>query len=405
MGTRLGTFLAALTLLAGASLAPAMAAPAPSPPIDPADVNTLELSSQPSDPQGAIQRAREKIAAGDLQGAIQDLGQYVAAHPSEVGPARFLGDLYYRAGKLGQAESIYSELLMRHPYDRETHNRLGALYSTEDRINDAIAQFNQGLTNQDSIGDLVLLHMRKGDIKQYVDEVRETATQNPRDSDSQANAGEVYYALHDEQQSLQYYMRALQNDSTSLPALNGIGLIYLDLHNNGEAEKDFDACMKVDPKDYACENNLASIYLHTNEDTKAEDAISNAFHWEPERPEALINFGYLSDVRGDWKKAVAYYVQATTVGPYVPESYINLAIDYEQNHMFPLAEASLIKGIAAVPHDGRLHYLLAVAYVAEHKTQLALAQLQLAEQDYDPDVVRIAQEESARISKTIELGQ
>ncbi|MBV8489265.1 MAG: tetratricopeptide repeat protein [Candidatus Eremiobacteraeota bacterium] len=400
MGKRLGTFLATLAWIACASLAPAAAA---SPPIDPKDVNTLELSSSPSDPQGAIQQAREKIAAGDLRGAIDELATYVGGHPLEVAPARFLGDLYYRAGQFGQAESIYSELVMRHPNDRETHNRLGVLYATQDRINDAIAQFDQAMDVNDSVSDLVEMHVRKGDIEQYVDRIRHAAAQSPADSEAQAEAGEVFSMLHDEQQAMQYYMRALQDDSNSVAALNGLGLIYLDLHNVNEAEKDFSACMKVDPQDYACENNLASAYLHTGEDAKAEAAIANAFHWQPERPEALVNYGYLADLRGDWKKAVAYYVQATVVGPYLPESYVDLGIDYEQNHMFQLAESALLKGIAAAPHDGRLHYLLAVAYVAQHKTSLALDQLQLAERDYDPDVVRIAQEETARISKIITL--
>jgi Flp pilus assembly protein TadD len=401
MGTRLGTFLATLALFGGACFAPAAA----SPPIDPVDVNTLELSSSPSDPQGAIQHAREKIATGDLKGAIDLLSSYVGAHPSEVAPARFLGDLYYRDGQLGQAESIYSELVFRHPNDRETHNRLGVVYATEDRVNDAISQFNQALAVGDSVSDLVDLHMRKGDIKQYVDEVRREAEASPGDTELQAQAGEVFSTLHDDQQSMQYYMRALQDDQHSAAALNGLGLIYLDLHNTKEATKDFLACMVADPQNYACENNLASVYLHDGDDAKAEAAITKAFGWEPERPEALVNFGYLADLRGDWKKAVGYYVQATVVGPYLPESYVDLGIDYEQNHLFTLAESALLKGLAAAPHDGRLHYLLAVAYVAEHKTDLALSQLQLAEQDYDPDVVRIAQEETARISKVIALPQ
>jgi hypothetical protein len=52
-----------------------------------------------SDPAGAIQTARQKIAAGDLQGAIESLETYVVSHPNEISPMRFLGDLYYRAGK------------------------------------------------------------------------------------------------------------------------------------------------------------------------------------------------------------------------------------------------------------------------------------------------------------------
>ncbi|HVA33343.1 MAG TPA: tetratricopeptide repeat protein, partial [Candidatus Baltobacteraceae bacterium] len=94
-----------------------------------------------SDPEGAIREARQRIAAGDLDGAVGKLAVYVVAHPGEVGPARFLGDLYYRQGQLGKAEEVYRQLLRLNPKDKETHNRLGVVYATENRVDDAIFQF------------------------------------------------------------------------------------------------------------------------------------------------------------------------------------------------------------------------------------------------------------------------
>ena len=49
------------------------------------------------------------------------------------------------------------------------------------------------------------------------------------------------------------------------------------------------------------------------------------------------------------------------VGPYLPESYVDLGIDYEHNKLYPLAQAALLKGVAAAPYDGRIRYLLARA--------------------------------------------
>jgi Flp pilus assembly protein TadD len=119
---------------------------------------------------------------------------------------------------------------------------------------------------------------------------------------------------------------------------------------------------------------------------------------EPERPEAIVNFGYLKDLRGDWKAAVADYVQAIAVDPYVPESYVNLGIDYEHNGLYSLAQSALIKGVAAAPYDGRVRYLLARAYAAQGQKALALAQLKAAEASLDPDVAEIAKEETARLN-------
>jgi len=79
---------------------------------------------------------------------------------------------------------------------------------------------------------------------------------------------------------------------------------------------------------------------------------------------------------------------------------VNLGIDYEHNGLYPLAQAALIKGVAAAPYDGRVRYLLARAYAAQGQKALALAQLKAAETSLDPDVAAIAKEESARLTQS-----
>ncbi len=396
--------IALLGLLLGAfACGPARALPPP--PVD-SDVNNFEANPGfGSDPAGAIAAARERIATGDLDGAIKHLAIYVAAHPREIAPARFLGDLYYRDGQFGKAESVYEVLLFQNPADKETHNRLGVVYATEDRINEAIEQFNRALPGTDSVNDLVAAHVRKGDLPAYLKQMETLGAQQPTDAVIQAEVGQVYTALHEPSEAMAYYMRALDDDAQSLTALNGLGLSYLDLHNPSEAAKDFSACLRLDPTNYTCQNNLGAAYLQSGKDDLAKAALTKAYAEAPERPEALVNFGYLADLHGDWKKAVTYYVRATAVGPYLPEAYVDLGIDYEHNNLYALAESALLKGVAAAPHDGRIHYLLAVAYVAEGKTSLALDQLAVAKESLDPDVARIAQQESARLSQPMTSPQ
>lgn len=350
-----------------------------------------------SDPQGAIRAARERIAAGDLAGAVKGLEVYVISHPGEVGPERFLGDLYYRQGRFDKAEEIYVRILAHNPGDRETHNRLGVVYATQNRVDDAIDQFNKALPGTDSVSDLVAMHLRKGDLPQYRQQMERLAQNEPTNPDIQSEMGQVMAALHKPADALGYFMRALDSDPESLTALNGLGLAYFDLQNFTEAEKDFRACMRIDVTNYTCTNNLGAAYLQAGDDDVAKPYLIRAHSLEPERPEALVNFGFLADRRGDWKRAVDFYVQATVVGPYLPEAYIDLGLDYEHNNLYQLAEAALLKGIAAAPDDGRIRYLLAVAYNSQGQKSLALDQLRIAEQSLDPDVARIASEEASRL--------
>jgi tetratricopeptide (TPR) repeat protein len=351
-----------------------------------------------SDPQGAIRAARERIAAGDLPGAVKYLEIYVVSHPGEAGPERFLGDLYYRQGRFDKAEAVYQHILAHSPGDRETHNRLGVVYATQNRVDEAIEQFNKALPGTDSVADLVAMHLRKGDLAQYRQQMQHLADMQPTDADIQAEMGQILAALHKPADALAFFMRALDNDPQSMTALNGLGLAYFDLQNYTEAEKDFRACLHLDNANYTCTNNLGAAYLQAGDDDVAKPYLIRAHSLAPERPEALVNFGFLADRRGDWKRAVDFYVQATVVGPYLPEAYVDLGIDYEHNNLYQLAQAALLKGIAAAPQDGRIRYLLAKAYAQQGQKSLALDQLKIAEQSLDPDVARLASEESSKLS-------
>jgi len=368
-------------------------------PLQAQDADIIPIDAHNSvDQQAAILYSRQLIAAGDFDRAVDSLASFVATHPNGVEAARFLGDLYYRQGRFDKAEAIYQQLLARNSHDKETHNRLGVVYATENRVDDAIFQFQSALPGTDSIRDLVMLHLRKGDLPQYQAEMQRVANANPTDSDLQEELGEVFEAMHRPAQAIVYFRRALDSDPTSIAALNGAGMAYLDIHDHTTALGYLNNCLNADPTNYACLDNVGVAKIQAGNYGDAISVFTRARRLEPERPEALVNFGYLADLRGDWKRAVAYYVEAIAVDPYVPESYVNLGIDYEKNDLYPLAQASLLRGVAAAPYDGRIHYLLARAYAAQGKKELALDQLKAAASSLDPDVAQIAKEETARLT-------
>lgn len=351
-----------------------------------------------ADQQAAIMYARELIAAGDIDRATKGLEDFVASHPSAADAARFLGDLYYRQGRFDRAEAIYRSLIARDPRDKESHNRLGVVYAAQNHVDEAIAEFESALPGTDSIKDLVFLHRRKGDLSRYESQMIRRANDNPTDADAQEELGEIFGTLHQPNAAIRYFQRALDTQPKSIAALNGAAMAYLDLQQHATAMQYLGTCLALDPFNYACVDNLGVAYIEAGLFGNALDEFRKAHRLEPERPEAIVNFGYLADARGDWKRAVTYYVQAIAVNPYVAESYVNLGIDYEHNNLYPLAQAALLKGVAAAPYDGRIRYLLARAYAAQGQKALAIQELKAAQASLDPEVAEIAKEESARLA-------
>lgn len=388
-------FLSAVLAISCFVLAPASAVRAGT-----VTVNAPDRPILPSDPQGAIQAARERVAADDLDGAIRELAIYVAGHPGEIGPERLLGDLYYRHGELSKAEEQYKHILTYAPKDKETHNRLGSVFATENKVDAAIDEFNRSLPGTDSVPDLVQLHLRKGDFAQYRYEREKAAIDYPTDPDDQLQLGDVYLAIHQTADAVKYFLRALDEDPSSLQALNDLGRGYLDLQLYDQATDTFGKCLARDAGYYPCAVNLGATYLESKRYAQASNILTIAHRLQPERGEALVNIGYLADVNGDWKRAVTYYVQAMTVYPYAPEAYIDLGLDYNQHGFYELAQSALLKGLAVAPNDGRLHFVLGDVYSRQGNQAMATAQFKMAVDSYDPVVKNLAKERVAALERT-----
>ncbi len=343
-----------------------------------------------NDPAGAIHAARQLIAQGKMAAAIDGLEAYCNSHPGNIAPCRFLGDLYFREGRLKSAELTYLALLRYNSADRITHNRLGSVYAVEGRVDDAIAQFDAALPGTESVGDLVTLHERKGDFATFQAQLLQESRTYPGDPGIQNEVGELYLAIHQPYAASVYYRRALDANAKDLTALNGLGLADMGMHDYVDAKTQFDACIRRDHAAYACIDDLGAALLEAKQYDQAQAMLDRARNLEPERAETYVNFGYLADARGDWHRAVAYYVQAISIDPYLRESYIDLGLAYEQHQLYPLAEAALLKGLAAVVDDGRLHVLLGNAYSALGEKDKAIAQYRLALAGTDPDALRIA---------------
>lgn len=360
------------------------------------DPNTA-TSNFPSDPKGAVDTARQRVASGDVNGAVNQLAKYVALHPREIEPARLLGDLYYRQFKLPAAETTFRRILAQFPADSETHNRLGSVYASENRLSDAVSEFDKSLPNTSAVSDLVAVHRRLGDFDRFERQVAMSAVEHRWDAGAQETLGAVYYENHKYGQAIDAFRNALQIAPNSCQALNGMGLVYLDQHDYAGANGFFERCRTVNPRNYSAAINLAVSHIETQQYDAARRLLEFANGVAPEQPEALVNFGYIEDTHNNWKGAIAYYLKALAVFPFSRDAYVDLGFDYKTHKLYELAEAAFIKGLTVSPKDARLHYLLGETYREQQKTALAVEQFKAAAQADEPDVSSAAKRRIATL--------
>jgi tetratricopeptide (TPR) repeat protein len=383
---RVSQVLAFVAALVVAQAGPAFGAASSSP--------AAGAEASQTDP-AVLDAARAKVAAGDTKGAIDGLAPYVAAHPTDAAAGRLLGDLYFRVPDYAKAEKIWKALVAARPDDRETHSRLGALYAVQDRVGDAISEFQLSLPNHSGYVGLVMMHKRNGDLGQYLAQLESQTAQHPFDVAAWDELGQAQLALRRFDLAYTAFTHVVGLRPMSCGARVDIANALVDLGRVDQAITHLQACLATDANDYPANVNLGEAYLEKAQYDTAQPYLARALALRPEGPEALINMGYLFDAHGDWKTAITYYNRAIRSDPMKPEAYIDLGFDYNQHRLFPLAEAAYLKGISVAADDGRLHYMLAVTYNVQGKISLARDQYQHALTSEEPVVVQLAKAELA----------
>jgi tetratricopeptide (TPR) repeat protein len=371
-------------VLAGVLLGvPARLCAEPSPPPAPA------ASAAPS-VVSAVDAARKRVADGDLAGATLHLAAYVATNGRDVEAARYLGDLYYRAGDTAAAERTFRAILRVDPNDQATHDRLGGMYAAQDRPAEALEQFQLSLPSVTAYGHLVELHRRLGDLATFEAGYRRAADASPLDAGSQYAIGVIYRAERRTADAVVFLQRALRLSPRSCAILSELGSALIDADDVSGAVTTLQRCLDGDPNNYAALVNLADAEIARERDAAARKLLDRAHGAYPERPEALVDLGYIEDDAGRWQSAIRYYLRAIELDPLAREAYVDLGYDYGQHRLFTLAEAALLKGLSVSPADGRLHYLLAVTYVDQGKRDLARGEFRRAASSDEPEVARAA---------------
>jgi tetratricopeptide (TPR) repeat protein len=355
---------------------------------------TTTLFEQPVD--GMMDQWRAEAVNGQLSSVISKLEDFVRAHPDYKGPARLLGDLYFRKQDLPAAERAYKNLLARYPNDKETWNRLGGLYAAEDRVNEALVAFNKSVPEADEYPNLVALHQRRGDLAEFEREIAADAQRDPTDVQNLRTYGMVLRSTGKHDQAVELFKEALSLSppGQKCPALNDLAIAYQDVRRVNDAIPLLQACLSISPNDYSALVNLGESYIELNRFGDSRPLLDRAVKVQIDRPEAYVDIGYIEDASQRWKSAVANYQKAIIVDPAWRDAYFDLGYDYYLQKLYSLAEAAFIKGLSVSPRDGRLCYMLGATYREQGKVALAKQQYQQAVSfGNDGEVVTAAQHE------------
>ncbi|HZV79393.1 MAG TPA: tetratricopeptide repeat protein [Candidatus Binatus sp.] len=322
--------------------------------------------------------ARADADRGDNEGAAQELHRAAAIEPRNIEIERLLGDVEYRLQHYPAAETAYNAVLAVDPTNRDVWNRLGGVYSAEDRFDDAVGAFRKSLPSKEGFANLVLLYSDEGRLGELEAEYKLEETRNPYEPSNHYNLASIYKAEKKYDAATAQLQYALDRDARYTDAYNLLGNVYGEEGRYDDAINQYKTAIAIDPKYAFAWNNWGVELVNEGQYEAGIEKFNHAIQLEPQLALAYENLGVDYDHLNDFTKAVEYFQRAINLDPHERNVYINLGSLYYTHNQLNLAEAAFIKGLALQPKSDRLHFGLGLTYEAQKKYALAEEQFKIA---------------------------
>lgn len=190
---------------------------------------------------------------------------------------------------------LLTNVLIHYPESHVAHNNIANAWRLEDRLDDAIGEFQKALA-----------------IKQH-----------PK---IYANLGAVYRKQGKMSDAMDAYKKALELNPQSKDALMGRGLVWLAQKNFAAAENDFLAAIAIYPRYLEAHTNLGATYAFTGRMQEAIAEYRTAIAINSFFPDAHFNLGVALEATGDLEGAIDEYAYTVSLAPRSVAPRINLAL-------------------------------------------------------------------------------
>ncbi|BBN60065.1 tetratricopeptide repeat protein [Hydrogenovibrio marinus] len=146
------------------------------------------------------------------------------------------------------------------------------------------------------------------------------------------------YQRSDWQSARRYYQQAYEEDSSSLPALFGLGAVAVQLGEQNKAVAYYQKVLALEPRNQLAQKAILSIQSLENSNQRTIDELKSLAEASPNDSEATFALGNAYAKRKDWVTAQSYYFKAYQHNSAQPIYVLNLAVSLDQLGEYRLAK-------------------------------------------------------------------
>jgi tetratricopeptide (TPR) repeat protein len=313
----------------------------------------LALNADPGSPQLNDALADLFFRTGRVRDAESTSRELLKTSPNDIEAHRLLGRIYLRqlgdgsstvssaspAGNvLDQAIAEYQHIVALQPRSVEDRMVLGQLYTVKHEGKKAEEQFKLAQAiepeSEEVVLNLVRLYAESGDLAQAA-KVIEAVPVTDRTSKMEFALGAAYDTLKQPKDAIAAYQRAADMEPGDVHTLEGLAQALLSDSQFDEALKLFKEISEADPEDTGALIHIGEILRRQGKYEDALATIRKARQKEPASLEAGYNEGLLLDVLGRYDEAAQVYEKMVELtshanGAYTGEEKNNRGIFLER---------------------------------------------------------------------------
>ena len=277
----------------------------------------------------------EAVSEGHPDQVTQAIEEYkLALNADPLSPQLndSLGELYFRVGKVHEAEVTARNLLKSQPDDVNAHKLLGRIYlrqlgegensaspaSSANVLAEAIGEFEKivSLQPKDADDRMVLgqLYNGKHDAKKAEDAFKAAQAIEPDSEDAVLNLARLYAESGDVQHAAKVIQDVTEAQRTPKMEFT-LGAIYEQLKQPKDAIAAYKRALDLEPGDPQTPDALAKVLLDDNQLDEALKQYKDLAAADPENDQALIRISEIQRRQGQFEDALATIQKARKLDP------------------------------------------------------------------------------------------
>ncbi|MDP9174919.1 MAG: tetratricopeptide repeat protein [Planctomycetota bacterium] len=278
----------------------------------------------------------------------------------------------HQAGRLGEAEAIYREVLSGDPHHPDALHMLGVMAYQVGRDEVALDLINRAIAAQPLAAEFYsnrgLVHGRQGRLEQAVADYQKALAQRPDYPEAHNNLGNTFYMMGRYSDAATHCQSAVMLRSNFPEACNNLGNALLKMGRTDDAIAAYGAAISQQPNYHEAYTNLGVAYQNKNMWAEAQAALNKALKLNPRDAEALNNLGNVLKHAKKLDAAVEMLRRSIAINPSQAEVHRNLGNALLDQCKYDEAIACYRKAIELRPQSAGAYQSLGNAFY--HKGSL-----------------------------------